>query len=44
MMERGIFAGIESLQLSLDMPKLCAMPLLKSFITYRTRLFLIGGF
>jgi len=40
----GIFGGVESLQLSLDMPKLCAMPLLKSFITYRTRLFLIGGF
>lgn len=41
---RRIFEGVESLQLSSDMPKLCAMPLLKAFITYRTRVFLIGGF
>jgi hypothetical protein len=30
MIERGTFEGVESLQLSLDMPKLCAMPLLKA--------------
>jgi len=33
MIERGTFEGVESLQLSLDMPKLCAMPLLKASIT-----------
>jgi hypothetical protein len=44
MMERGTFEGVGSLQLSSDMPKLCAMPLLKSFITYRTSVFLIEGF
>ena len=33
MMEKGIFEGIGSLQLSSDLPKLCAMPLLKASIT-----------